>query len=112
MNTVMSRRPVRAVLASAGFRLRMYWRGALAVILLGILAIGLLAPSRSLASHTADRGPALSLPEIPSPGPALMWTDGASPPAETQRRSLGGLLSLLSGLAWIGFGVAAVSIFS
>jgi hypothetical protein len=90
----------------------MYWRGALAVILLGILAIALLAPSRSLASFKADRGPALSLPEIPSPGPALMWTDAASPPAETQRRSLGGLLSLLSALAWIGFGVATVSIFS
>ena len=104
--------PVRAILGSAGFRLRMYWRGALAVILLGILAIGLLAPSRSLARTGEDRAPTLSLPEIPSPGPALMWTDAASPPAETQRRSLGGLLALLSGLAWIGFGVAAVSIFS
>ena len=108
----MSLRPVRVVLGSAGFRLRMYWRGALAIILLGILAIGLLAPSRSLASYETERGPALSLPEIPSPGPALMWTDAASPPAETQRRSLSGLLSLLAGLAWIGFGVAAVSIFS
>ena len=108
----MSLRPVRAVLGSAGFRLRMYWRGALAVILLGILAIALLAPSRSLARAEDDRGPALSLPEIPSPGPALIWTGAASPPAETQRRSLGGLLALLSGLAWIGFGVAAVSIFS
>jgi len=108
----MRTRPVRAIVGSAGFRLRMYWRGALAVILLGILAIGLLAPSRSLASFKADRGPALSLPEIASPGPALMWTEGASPPAETQRRSLDGLLALLSALAWIGFGVAAVSIFS
>jgi hypothetical protein len=108
----MSTRPIRAILGSAGFRLRMYWRGSLAVILLGILAVGLLAPSRSLARTEAGRGPALSLPVIPSPGPALMWTDAASPPAETQRRSLGALLSLLSGLAWIGFGVAAVSIFS
>ncbi|HSE50904.1 MAG TPA: FtsX-like permease family protein [Gemmatimonadales bacterium] len=108
----MSVRSVRAVLGSAGFRLRMYWRGALAVIVLGILALGLVAPIRSLARTEAEQGPALSLPEIPSPGPALIWTDGASPPAETQRRSLGGLLALLSGLAWIGFGVAAVSIFS
>lgn len=105
-------RQVHAILGSAGLRLRMYWRGTLAVILLGILAIGLLVPSRSLASNEAERGPALSLPEIPSPGPALMWTDAASPPAETQRRSLGALLALLSGLAWIGFGVAAVSIFA
>lgn len=112
MNPESTLRPVRAILGSAGLRLRMYWRGALAVILLGILALGLLAPSRSLARTEADRGPALALPEIPSPGPALMWTEGASPPAETQRRSLGGLLSLLAGLAWIGFGVAAVSIFS
>ena len=108
----MSLRPVTAILGSAGFRLRMYWRGSLAVVLLGILGIGLLSPSTSLAHTDAGGNPVLSLPDIPAPGPALMWTGAASPPADTQRRSLGALLSLLGGLAWIGSGVAAVSIFS
>jgi len=98
--------------APVAYQLRTHWRGALTLLVLGVLAVGLLAPSRSLARTDGTGGASLSLPDIPSAGPALMWTETARAPAETQRRSLGELLSLLSGLAWIGFGVASVSIFS
>jgi len=108
----MSARFLVTIAAPVAFQLRTRWRGALAVLVLGVLAVALLTPSRSIARAGGDQEPALALPEIPSAGPALMWTETARAPSQTQRRSLGELLSLLSGLAWIGFGVASVSIFS
>ena len=108
----MSARFIVTLAAPVASRLRLHWRGALTTVVLGVLAVGLLAPSRSLSRQGADGAPSVALPEIPSAGAALMWTDIARAPSETQRRSLGDLLSLLAGLAWIGFGVATVSIFS
>jgi len=93
----------------ASFQVR--WRGAAVVILLGALAFGLLASVRSLSARK-EHGAALELEEIPSAGNALMWSADSRAPATTQQRALDELLKLLSGLAWVGFGVAAFSIIS
>ena len=92
------------------FRLRAHWRGVAVVVLLGTLAAATLASGRALAGR--DHAPALALPDIPAAGPALVWNQSARSPSETQAQSLGELLTLLSGLAWLGFAVAALSIFS
>ena len=105
----MSTRLVVTIAAPVALRLRTHWRSALAVLVLGVLAVALLTPSRSLAHAGRSPEPALALPDIPAAGPALMWTEIARAPSQTQSQSLGELLSLLSGLAWIGFGVAGIS---
>jgi hypothetical protein len=46
------------------------WRSAVVVAGLGALAAGILIPARSLAVAGSDRRPAISLPEIPTAGPA------------------------------------------
>ncbi|NOT09085.1 MAG: FtsX-like permease family protein [Gemmatimonadales bacterium] len=88
--------------------LRSRWRAAVAVIVLGALAVGLFSPIRSLTRGSGS----LILPDIPSAGGALMWTKNSVPPSETQAASLVELLRLLSGLAWVGFGIASFSIFA
>lgn len=108
----MSTRLVVTITAPVALRLRTHWRSVVAVVVLGILAVALLTPSRSLAHGGRSPEPALALPAIPGAGPALMWTETAWAPSQTQSQSLGELLSLLSGLAWIGFAVAGISIFS
>jgi putative ABC transport system permease protein len=101
-----------AVLAPAVAVLRDRWRAALLIAVLGALAVGLLLPARTLANFPSDEQPSIELPRIPSAGPALMWTDGAQGPGTTQTKSISELLRLLSGLTWVAFGVASLSIFS
>ena len=108
----MKARFITAVTAPVAFQLKSRWRSTVTILLLGFLAVALLSPARTLAGTAKDGTPALTLPELPSAGRALMWTESAHSPAETQRRSLQDLMSLLSALAWIGFAVAGVSIFS
>lgn len=98
--------------APVAFQLRVHWRGAAVMVALGALTLALLFPARGLAGPGPDGAAVLALPRIPSAGPALEWTTTARSPSQTQAASLAGLLSLLAGLAWIGFGVAAVSIFA
>ena len=59
----MSARLVVTIAAPVALRLRTHWRGALAVLVLGVLADALLTPSRSLAHAGRSPVPALALPD-------------------------------------------------
>jgi putative ABC transport system permease protein len=89
-------------------RLRTHWRSTLVIITLAALGAGLLGPTGTLGRA----GAAISLPPIPSAGPELLWTPESLAPAQIQQQSLERILEMLSVLGWLGFAVAAVSIFS
>jgi hypothetical protein len=100
------------VAVPAWLGLRERWRVAALVVLLSALGLGLLRASGSLAQLAHDGSPGILLPALPDAGPALMWTGDARAPSTTQAKAIAELLKLLSALAWVGFGIAAFSVFS
>jgi len=90
--------------------LRARWRSAIVIALLGASAFALLMPAMALRAPGGE--PAIQLPGLSDAGPPLMGSDQAQGPATTQSKGVAELLKLLIGLAWVGFGIAGLSVFS
>jgi hypothetical protein len=90
-------------------QLRRYRAEALVMTAVGIVG-GAVLTSAALVAPSGDQPPAIALPSIASPGPALLLGDRAEPPSAVLRQAVDDVTILLRNLSWLALGVAAFSI--
>lgn len=89
---------------------RLYWPGALLIVLLGATSLGALVPVRSLASRQNASESLLQLPAIPADPVAPPFTQSSIDPSVLQARAVGELTLLLLILGWTALAIAGISI--
>lgn len=104
-----SRFGLRLAAGVAAGSLRLYWTGAVMAVMLGIVALSVQVPIRSMARPGHQSQSLLALAPVPAPEAGLAGSAASLEAAGVQTRSVQQLYQLLLILAWAALVIAGIS---